>query len=265
MRDNLDAANADDSSKDGCIDKLCSFHAEALAEKEEHVRRLAQAPPNALCDDAQPLQPQLASVVEDSQPNENSVVVSRDLFRDPFMGHNSAGSQQSPIRDNDLLGLFPTTPVAQKPVMNSKANIPSSQTNVASPQIGDPRKQQRMPISRQAPPKSRPQTSGDVDQNSDGLSTSIQRPPVSMPRSILKDPRAEKRPAAAASIVSTSLVVSKRRKSTLAGLGPVIADSQSPDRLLYGKGRKQSTKAKRTLKGETEVRGLRTLLKRFSR
>jgi len=257
VRSNLDAANDDIGVKDDYIQILQFTQAKREVEIEaEEARNQARNHPSSPF-----IQPPTHSqhftrpsaVVEDSQPANDAVVAPADLLSDPFMGNGYEGSQP-PLTEADLPCLFPVTPLAQKKTLNADPHFSTSRGNMASPQVGDPREEQRKSFSRQVLSETRSEGISDASRQASRPASRVQRPAVTMPRSILKDPRAEKRPAAAAGI-TTSMTAPKKRKSSLAGLGPVIADSQSPERLLLGKGRKQSTKPKRTAKGETEVHG----------
>lgn len=176
------------------------------------------------------------------------------------MGNEYPGSQQPSVSEADLQSLFPGTPVAQKS-LDSDPRLSKSRANMPSPQIYDPRKEQHKLFSRQKISETHSKDTSHSKRQVNGSASKPQRPQVNVPRGILKDPRGEKRPAATGGLIAPGMAAPKRRKSSLAELGPVIADSQSPDRLLLGKGRKQSIKGRKTAKGETEVPTIWTSLK----
>ena len=230
VRTNLDVANADISAKEGYIRILQFSQAKREAETGD------DSWPGSL-----PLLPQIPSiqpssrsqhftrpsaVVEDSQPADDAVMAPAVLLSDPFMGNGYEGSQP-PITEADLSCLFPHTPLAQKKTLNADPHISTSRGNMASPQVGDPRKEQHKPFSRQVISGTQPEGILNASRQATGPTSSVQRPSVIIP---LKDPKAEKRPAAAAGI-TTSMAASKKRKLSPARLGPVIADSPSPDHL----------------------------------
>lgn len=247
VRGDLNAANADMESKDGYITILQGSLTQARSETEQDAEKLR--------DQQTRHRERTSAIIEDSQPATSGIVVPADLLSDPFMGNEYPGSQQAQsqqrnVSEADLQSLFADTPLAQKKTLNVDPRLSTSRGSVASPRLSDPRKDQRKFLSRQGHTETESK-GNNPNRQSTGPPQKIQRPPNNnMPRGILKDPRGEKRPAAGSA--TSSMAVPKRRKSSLAGLGPVIADSQSPDRLLLGKGRKQSTKGKKTAKGKIE-------------
>lgn len=265
VRGNLDAANADNHAKDDYIKILQVAQAKREAEKEaEAAAKSAQTQvpsPSVRLSSQSKNFTRPSRVVEDSQPADNAVVAPAGLLSDPFMGNEYGGSQQPSVTDADLLCLFPGTPLAQTKTLNVNPQFSMSRGSKASPQVEDPRKEQRKHFSRHVGSDAPTKGTSNAGQQPIGSASVFQRPSVNIPRSILKDPRVEKRPAAAAGITNINMAALKRRKSSLADLGPVIEDSQPQDRRLLGKSRKQSTKGKKTAKGETEGRGLWTMLK----
>ncbi|KAK4696962.1 hypothetical protein P7C71_g1023, partial [Lecanoromycetidae sp. Uapishka_2] len=225
VRGDLDAANADNTSKDGYIQILQASQVNIQVQNEALKARSRQSASPSI-----PRRPQNSerpsAVIEDSQPASNTVVVPAKLLSDPFMGNEDPN-----VSEADLQSLFPGTPLTQKKTFTADPRPSISRGKIPSPQVDDPRKEQYKPISRQI--LSRPQSKGsDASRKPNRPAIRLQRPEPNMPRGILKDPRGGKRPAAAAGLVPSGMTAPKRQKSLTAGLGPVIADSQSPDRLL---------------------------------
>lgn len=187
----------------------------------------------------------------------------------------------------DLDGLFPDTPKQLRTV--EVTNVSYSRSRVSSREGAETPNGKRVRSGTVRQPLQqtgiRPKESFNADRNTNTTSrrphlnpsaskaASIKSPPKSgqpqratqetsnAPRGILKqatqDPRGQKRPAADSEVPSAAgFTATKRRKSSAPtnGLGPVIADSQSPANGVGGRGRKQTTRhGTKTKKGKAQA------------
>ena len=181
------------------------------------------------------------------------------------------------ITEDDLMTLFPVTPVARTHSMKV-SQISLSQSRVTCSQKGDRREplKEQCKTPRRAIPEARSKEASttkhhavaSTQSSARGFTTPVMSPPkagqpkrhqqelADKRRGILKGSSAgAKRGASMANIDdSRSIEPPKKRKPSIASLGPVIEDSQSQSRLPSVRSRMQSTKVTRkTTKGEVGV------------
>lgn len=247
------------------------------------------------------LPPHQPTVVRDSQPGGHPQFASHiDIMGMDDPGFELGGTPDENLFEAsqahvDLNGLFPDTPQQLRTV--EVTNVSYSRSRVSSREgTGTPNGQRvrsgdvRQPLKQTG---SRSKESANASKKSSTTSrrphlnpsvpnpASAKSPPKSSqlqhatqesgngPRGILKqatqDPRSQKRPAADTELFTAAgFTATKRRKSSAPtnGLGPIIADSQSPAKGVGGRGRKQATRhGTKPKKGTAQALGFWALLK----
>lgn len=215
-----------------------------------------QLGPPHQCSERDGLSPRLLpAIVEDSQDRDyKGSMTPLDIEEDSQL-----------ITEDDLMDLFPVTPVA-----GTQSTKSSQVSNEREPLQG----QCKTPL--QAIPEARSKVASttkrhamaSTQSSARGFTTPILAPPkdgqpkrsqqelVDKPRGILKGNSAvAKRGASTANFDdSKSIAPPKRRKASTVSLGPVIEDSQSQTRLPSVRSRMSSTKiTKKTMKGKVEL------------
>ena len=241
-------------------------HAAIITESQlGNGTQLGQPRRGAEC--SEPSSNPLPAIVEDSQD--------RDYRRSMTPIDTEEDSQL--ITEDDLMNLFPVTPVTR--TQSTKVSqISLSQSRSTCSQTGDGREplNGQYETARQAMPEARLKEASTTNRHAmasthssaRGLPTPTVAPEkgdlpkrpkqelASKPRGILKgSSTVAKRDASIANIEnSKSIAPSKKRKSSMVSLGPVIEDSQSQSRLPSVRSRMTSTKiTRKTTKGECGI------------
>ncbi len=247
------------------------------------------------------LPPHQATIVKDSQPIEHLQFASHtDIMGIGDPGFDLGGTPDENLFEGfrgpeDLTGLFPDTPKQLRTV--EVTNVSYSRSRVSSRESGEKPKGQKLQSGFVRQPSeqtgSRTKESSHASKSRNATSqrrhlnpsapdpSSTKSPPKSSqlqratqqttnaPRGILKqatqDLRGQKRPAVDTEVFSAAgFTAAKRRKSSAPtnGLGPIIADSQSPAKGVVGRGRKQATRhSTKPKKGTAQAPSLWALLK----
>ena len=231
--------------------------------QEQIAAKSARSPSNHGPKSAQTPRVRAPVVVKDSQPNGRPDFASHtDIMR-------SRKNSQDIESDGDFNDLFPTTPKGQsKELEFSRVTYSSTKVTSREGTNGLDLQQTKHRPSREALPhpgsngKIRPSSSARKSQASftapqteasktmikADRSLSSSQLSGSMPKSILKlnvkDPRGEKRSADQLETNNTSgSITSKRSRSNMTrDLGPVVPDSQSPDKVVSNRFRKQTSR-----------------------
>lgn len=228
------------------------------------------------------LLPHSPVIVEDSQPPEHPPFASQlDIMGDDAFGlggtsnENLSGTPQILDDLGGLNGLFPNTPNQSRTV--EITNVSYSRSRLSSREgaealgnqralSGTPREASQQVVTRPQDPANagrnsakssqKPHTNPSASRMSSTMSpqksSESQRQTQessNVPRGILKqaaqESRGRKRHAANTEVASVAgFTATKRRKSSAPtkGLGPIIADSQSPISGISGRGKKQATR-----------------------
>ena len=258
LKEELKATNDDNNAKDGYIRAIQAASARerelqaAQRKRPQQSQGTELSPPSQRPTRSKHLMKQLPAVVEDSQPAD---------YPESFRAATSAVVDDEAITEDDLLDLFPGTPAARTHA--SSRNVSSKRVVTREP-LKDSHSQSR-PLSSETLSKGISDANRhEVDGSSslDKIPTQasrLQRPRHGLaivPRSSVKVSRSEKRDSSLAETHDVSQVtVSKRRKTSNIGLGPVIADSQSPSRPTVNRSRKQTKTTKKDTKGEAALQG----------
>ncbi len=292
LQEELQATITNNAMKDACIQKLQQDQEKCLQQAKEaetstlgqgsHTSKHFQIPHPVVIGDSQ-----LGKGAQLGQPSQGSehyehfskplpaiVEDSQDKDYKGSMTPIDIEEDSQLITEDDLMNLFPVTPVARTQSMKVSQTF-LSQSKVTCSQKGDRREplKEQCKTPRRAIPEARSNEASttkhhvvtSTQSSACGFTTPIMSPPkagqpkrhqqelADKRRGILKGNSAgAKRGASMANIDdSRSIAPPKRRKPSIASLGPVVEDSQSQSRLPSVRSRMQSTKATRkTTKGE---------------
>ena len=289
LQEDLQASIATNDIKDGYMKRLQQYQEKGLQQAKEaetsalnhesHISMHFKIPPpeiigsSQLGNGTQLGQPHQGSECDEHSPTPLPAIVedSQDKDYKRSMTPLDIEEDSQLITEDDLMDLFPVTPVAG----TQSTEVSQVSSTFTCSQKADEREplQGQCKTPRQAIPEARSKVASttkrhamaSTQSSARGFTTPIIAPPkddqpkrpqqelADKPRGILKGSSAvAKRGASTAHIDdSQSIAPPKRRKASTVSLGPVIKDSQSQTRLPSVRSRMSSTKITRTtMKGK---------------